>query len=183
MAYPLGGTWRGRPGFLGLFAYLVLTVPQTGLGCGPDDDCLHDWQCGDSSICIPYEERYQCFHAPVCSSSDECDVDEPCVVRSRRIVDEAPRDPFTSDAPGKRTCGGYAGPAEPVESEGCGSGDDGAGGDEPSSTSTTSSKSSSGSTSSTSSGGGEGGAGGSGEGGSGSNAGGGGSGNGGGGGA
>ncbi len=141
---------------LGVTAYLVLTVPKLGLGCRDPDECLHDWQCGDRSICIPYEERYQCFSAPVCGTGDECDEDEACVLRSTRIVDEAPRDPFTSDAPGKKTCGGYAGPPEPVE-EGCGSStdDDGYGGyDNGTTSSSKSSSSSTGTTSQTGTGGG-----------------------------
>jgi hypothetical protein len=164
MAYSLGS--GGRSGLLGLFAYLLLALPNHlgctwggGDGCG-GDDCFHDWECGEQSICIPYEARYQCFQAPVCDSDDQCDQDEPCILRSSRIVDDGTRDPFTSEAPGKRTCGGYAGPAE-HEDSGCGSfddPDDGAGGSTWSTTSTTTTKSSS----SSSTGGGAGGAGGAG---------------------
>jgi hypothetical protein len=174
MAYFLGS--RGRSGLLGLSAYLLLALPNHlgcswhgggNNGCG-GDDCFHDWECGGSSICIPYEARYQCFQAPVCESDDECDEDEPCMLRGQRIVDEGTRDPFTSDAPAKRTCGGYAGPAEHADS-GCGSGgdpDDGTGGTGWTTSSTTTKSSS---TSSTGGGGagGAGGAGGSGTGGAG----------------
>lgn len=103
---------------LGLGTYLLLTFGTMGASCN-GDECFHDWQCGDSEICVPYDGDNTCFYSPVCNSDDDC-AGEECFPRLGRQVNSGNRDPFTTDDPVKKTCGGDSGPPEPVDSVGCG---------------------------------------------------------------
>jgi len=106
-------------GVLAMSSLGLLTVGRNSSGC-TTFECEHDWQCGASEICIPYQGLNQCENAPVCTSSADCPGEKGCIVRSRRLVNTGPRDPFTSSEPGKRTCGGDEGPADvPDMTDGC----------------------------------------------------------------
>lgn len=107
----------GRLALLAMSSYGVLVVGRASSGCG--DTCGHDFQCDRGQICIPYEGDDTCVVAPTCLLDTDCDDGTRCKLRSKNFVNDEPRDPFTVDAPGRLTCGGYAGPKQ--IGEGCGS--------------------------------------------------------------
>jgi hypothetical protein len=113
-------------GALGLGVYCMLSGSHAlSSGCEPFS-CQHDWQCSEDEICIANPDDYDgpnvCYDAPVCTSSSQCPGGKGCIVRSTHLINTGARDPFTSDEPGRRTCGGFAGPdpAEPLVASGCG---------------------------------------------------------------